>query len=247
MMRSNPNILRWAALAVGVLWVAWGAGDSRASQEPTPPASPETEESVMLFLEDGQVLEGLTVRREEDLLYLTLETGSVLTIPAALVVKMRLAAAPKAPTGMRKTQGETLPGSGGPGRLPTREEQRKQLTGTESRFRPPIVDPIWKPTNAYSTDPDLNNFNPAKWYRAPIDPFWKPVSAFTTAGDVTHFRPTRWSTSPIDPSWYPKDGFLARDRFWERPNSSPAPGISPAEPDPSPVTPPAEKSGAGPR
>ena len=49
--------------------------------------------SATVVLTDGQVLEGADVRREGDLVTLILATGEALSLPAALVAEIRLAAA----------------------------------------------------------------------------------------------------------------------------------------------------------
>ncbi len=161
-----------------------------------------------LVLEDGQVLSGKSVERKKDLYFLELSTENVLPVPAELVRELRLTGEDDpAPTGLRPAEAETLVGPPGKIEFPNTAEQLAVLDQGRSRFQAGWLDPVWRPSSDWTFDPSMNNFNPARWYQAPIDPTWTPSSAFGASGDVTDFNPARWIEAPIDSTWWPTDGF----------------------------------------
>ncbi len=164
---------------------------------------------VELTLDDGRVFKGIDIelKKDEGLYVLEFEDDEFLPIPFELVAKMRLTGgdAP-APTGINVTSAKTLVGPED-FELPTRSELRRVLQPSTSSFRPNVINPFWKPTSDWDMSPSRNNFNPARWFEAPIPFEWTPVSGFTADGDVTQFNPARWYEAPIDPTWYPTDGF----------------------------------------
>ncbi len=86
-------------------------------------------------------------------------------------------------------------------------EQLDVFGEPSTSFPRSIVDPRWRPESDWDNSTHLNNFNPSRWYQAPIDPSWEPQPAFTENDDVTNFNPSRWQMGTLDPNWYPKDGF----------------------------------------
>lgn len=183
-------------------------------REPTPPGyDPRTE--VVLVLADDRRFVGLDVEREGDLYLLEIEGGTVLSIPAAGVKEVGLKLVDQPATAFRPSRAGELQG-GTPARLPEADEQLAEMAAGRAEFQTGVVDPNWEPSSDWSNDPALNNFNPSRWYRAPLDPAWSPTSDFTLESDVTEFSPARWMPSVIDPSWTPTDGYELRRRFWER-------------------------------
>ena len=168
--------------------------------------------AVKVTLRDGRVVEGTEVEREQEFYLLRLESGSVLPLPAELVIQVELDVdEDTAPAGLTLAEPRTLAGWPGTPDLPVLADQLRVLQGSISRFRPNIIDPYWKPTSDWSNTPEINNnFNPARWYRPPIDPHWEPTNSL--GQDVTRFNPVRWYRAPIDSTWWPTDGFARRDR-----------------------------------
>lgn len=237
--RPHPALRAVAAAAVALALAGAVDAQETAPRPPDAPsvgagtevAAPEPETRVELRLKDGQVLTGTDVRRRQDVYVLSLDGDRKLPVPIGLVAEVKLVTAPRAATGMRKTQGETLPGSGNAGRLPTADELRRELEASAAAFQRNLIDPDWRPESDWTLDPKQNDFSPARWSRSPIDPYWRPTPAYTEASDVTNFSPARWSPSILDPAWAPTDGFLLRDLFWAAdPRDVPAPPAEPPEP-----------------
>jgi hypothetical protein len=166
-----------------------------------------------VHLEDGQVLEGISVESKAGFHELEIKTGAVITIPSELVAGIELTGKDAvAPSGIRPTEPETLAGPPGATELPRREDQLEALRDGRASFRRGVIDPFWHPESDWDLDPENNSFNPARWYQPPIDPTWRPTPAYTSSTDVTEFNPARWYRPPIDPIWRPTDGFRWRDR-----------------------------------
>lgn len=167
---------------------------------------------VELTLDDGRRFtgSGADYKRDEGIYVIELDSGDLLPIPAELVKSVRLTGgdAP-APTGINVTRPRTL---AGPEEIepPTRSEQLRVFEGSEARFRRNLINPFWRPSSDWEMSTANNDFNPARWYEAPIPFEWVPRSAFTTAGDVTEFSPARWRRPLIDFEWVPEDGFAPR-------------------------------------
>jgi hypothetical protein len=160
-----------------------------------------------LLLEDGQVLRGSAVERKDELYYLQLETDGVLPVPVALVKEVRLTGADDPPaTGMKEATPRALAGPPGAPAPPDRTRQTEAL-GEPASFRRGAVDTTFVPTSDLDLSLEKNQFNPTRWFSAPIDPSWIPYSAYRAGSDVTHFNPVRWTPSPIDATWWPADGF----------------------------------------
>jgi hypothetical protein len=166
---------------------------------------------VKVTFRDGKVLEGRGVKQEHGLYLLELDTGNVLPIPTELVIQVELMVDEEPiPTGLTKAEPEILAGPPDGIELPTLADQLRVLRDSTSIFRPNIIDPYWQPTSDWKNTPEVNNnFNPARWYQAPIDPTWTPVDS--RGEDVTNFNPARWFRAPIDSTWWPTDGFARRD------------------------------------
>lgn len=176
----------------------------------TPPAHAGAE----LILQDGKILSGESVQRKKEGVYLlTTEDGDVLTVPVELVKKLRLTGGEPeedVPTGLKVAEPGNLVGPPESFVPPTTREQLAAFGRPPALFRRPAIDSNWRPKN--SLGPDVANFNPARWYRAPIDPFWKPVSAFQASRDVTSFHPVRWYQPALDSVWRPTSGWWKPER-----------------------------------
>jgi hypothetical protein len=172
-----------------------------------PPALAEAE----LVLEDGQVLSGLDVELKDGVYTLELETGSYLSLPAALVKEVRLTGGEEereeeASTGP-PARPEILAGPPEPVREPTPAEQLAVFREPAAAFQRNLVDHTWRPESDWDMDPERNNFRPTRWIEAPFDNTWKPVNAYSWDTDVTTFNQARWQKSVIDPIWHPVNGF----------------------------------------
>jgi len=162
-----------------------------------------------LLLQDGRTLSGSAVRRQGMNYHLTQADGQVLTIPVELVRELRLVEegppAPRpAPTAMRAEGPEVLAGPPDPVEPPMVEDQLAVL-GPKAEFRPGIFDPIWVPSSDWTLDPAQNDFNPARWFTAPIDPQWTPLSAFDGRVDVFARSHSKWAASLVDSAWWPTE------------------------------------------
>lgn len=160
-----------------------------------------------LVLRDGGVLSGESVERTRDGLFLlTIEDGSVLTIPVNLVKSLRLTGGEDpAPTGIVVAGPENVAGPKDPIPLPSPEKQLAAFGRPPATFARSNVNPTWRPGNALG--PDVTQFNPARWYKTALSMDWTPVSAFRASKDVTQFNPVRWYKAPTDSSWRPTDGW----------------------------------------
>lgn len=190
-------------------------------------ALPAAAEETTLVLQDGQELVGLDLERAEDGSYvLTLGTGAKLSIPALLVVEVRLsAAAPEDDafrSGIVATDARELSGSGGRASTPSIEERLGALGDPEGRRdQSGPVDPTWRPESDWSEETDVSGFNPSRWFRSSMKPKWEPTPAYDAEADVLAPRRYRWRPNLIDNRWGPSDGFAARDRFFEEPERAP--------------------------
>ena len=161
---------------------------------------------AQLVLKDGNVITGVSARRQGDLFLITLKDGSVATIPAASVKELRLVDDPDAPaTNIRSTPPAIVAGPPEPVVPPTPSEQVAAFPPTNLVPRRAPVAYEWAPTDGFGGK-GTNEFNPARWYRAPIDSSWAPTPAYTYGSDVTNFRPSRW-TKVMETIWIPRDGF----------------------------------------
>lgn len=172
-----------------------------------------------LQLVDGRTLKGESVERKGSLYLLSVEGDAVLPIPIDLVRRVRLTgdAAPAA-SGMRPAVARTLVGQPDGPKLADTPEQ----LGVFSKSNSPrssavdVISPAWRPGSGQRTPADVTEFNPVRWYRAPIDPNWQPTSAFKQQNDVTEFSPARWYQAPLPATWWPRDGFQ-REPEWFAP------------------------------
>jgi len=193
MTRAVPALL--AALAL------LAAGPARAGAE--------------LILQDGQVLSGTDVERTRDGVYLlTQPDDTVLAIPVGLVKKLVLTGGEEpSPTGFKVAVPENLVGPREPFEPPKTREQLEAFGRAPAAFRKGAVPVDWVPGNALG--PDVSEFNPVRWFKAPTEFVWTPKSAFKASGDVTEFSPAKWRTPLIDPAWWPKSGFRSATRWFE--------------------------------
>lgn len=158
-----------------------------------------------LTLEDGTVLSGTSLERTKEGVYLlTRSDGDVVTVPVELVKKLRLMSDddPIA-TGMRLAGPETLVGP--PIQAPRAKQQLSAFGRPPARFQPGAVDAQWTPRSGLG--PDVTEFNPVKWFKAPVDVSWTPTSDYRVSTDATEFNPVRWYRAPIDTTWHPTNGF----------------------------------------
>ena len=164
-----------------------------------------------LILQDGRVLKGDSVRKDEDVYVLTTPTGEV-TMPVELVEGVRLTGEPEpprpegipeGPTGFKVGKAETL--AGNEVRPSTPEEQTRAI-GSPSKFQPSVVDHEWHPTSALS-DEDVLADSRSTWAPDIVDSEWTPTSAFDEKEDVLEGGRSTWAKSPIDHEWKPTDGF----------------------------------------
>ena len=172
-----------------------------------------------LLLTDGQLLEGVNVRRDGDVYLVSLEAGGVLTIPVALVKEVRLGGAPdpppkparQAPTAFRNEGPETLAGTPV---TPPKTSEQTAVFGEPAKFQSGIRNPDWHPTSDWDNDPTKNNnWAPSKWADDIIDSNWEPESAFDADKDVLASGKSTFSDSIIDNSWQPEDGFKKNDAW----------------------------------
>jgi hypothetical protein len=172
-----------------------------------------------LLLTDGQILEGVNVRRDGEVYLVKLEAGGVLTIPVALVKEVRLGAEPApppkparpAPTGFRSDGPETL--AGAPVTPPKTSEQTA-VFGDPAKFQGGIRNPDWHPSSDWDNDPTKNNnWAPSRWAGDIVESKWAPESAFDANKDVLASGKSTFSDSIVDNSWQPEDGFKQKDAW----------------------------------
>jgi hypothetical protein len=178
------------------------------------PGAADVRAGAELVLVDGQVLSGSDVERTREGLYiLTTTDGEVIPVPVDLVKKLVLTGGEEpAPTGFKLAVAENLVGPPEPFEPPRTREQLSAFGRAPARFREGAVDFNWTPGNALK--PDVTEFNPVRWYKAPTNFIWEPKSAFTRSDDVTQFNPVNWRKAPTDPVWWPKDGFRRPATKW---------------------------------
>jgi hypothetical protein len=181
-----------------------------------------------LKLSDGRVLEGTDVRREGDLFILEVEGGSVIPLPASLVVEVGLTEAPEVPA-EEIPPGLTIAGpqalAGKPAELTVTGPQvlagtridapqtHEQLAvfGEPAQFRRDAVVSNMGPSY-WVPDPAQHNWAPSTWSDSPIDPTWEPESGLDMEDALADSRST-FSDGVIDSNWAPTDGF-AKSKTW---------------------------------
>jgi hypothetical protein len=209
---------------------------------------------IQLELIDGRRLTGSEIRRDGGLYRLTLEDGTVVPVPEALVRQIRLtgdserepagpaveAAAPHTlagdPAKLKQSEPEVL--AGRPTALPRTAEQLAVFGVESAGFRHGWYDFNWRPSSDWNLDLRNNQFNPARWAQGPIPFRWIPRPAYTTATDVTEFSPADWKQG-IDTRWSPIDGFAnSVGASFSRPSLAlpPPPDGEPAEGAPGRTT-----------
>lgn len=166
-----------------------------------------------LILQDGRVLKGDSVRRDDDVYVLTTPSGEI-TMPVELVDAVKLGGepepapagfegVPEGPTGIRVAKPGAIVGD--EVRPPTPEEQTRAI-GNPSKFQPSIVDHEWHPTSALS-DEDVLADSRSTWAPDVVDSEWTPTSAFDEQEDVLADSRSTWAKPAVDTSWKPTDGF----------------------------------------
>lgn len=166
-----------------------------------------------IVLEDGQVLEGVDVRRDGDLYVVELESGGVLTLPVDLVAEVRLSADgddATAPPGLTYSAPRQLAGQPVG---PLRPSEAQAVLGEPSKFQPNIIDPNWEPESGFPEGDVLANSR-STWQDDIIDPSWEPESGFPEESVLADSRST-WQRSIIDNTWVPEDGFKKKKTSWE--------------------------------
>src|SRR5262245_21805860 len=172
---------------------------------------------AQLTLSNGTVLSGSDLERTREGVYLLSRDGEVLAVPVELVKKIHLTGEDDAaPTGLRLAGAELL--AGDVVEPPRAHEQLAAFGRPPASFRVGAVDPYWTPVSALG--PDVSDFHPVRWFRAPTDPNWTPSSAFLASKDATEFSPVRWFQAPTNPVWRPTSGFRPASTWfsveWER-------------------------------
>jgi hypothetical protein len=188
---------------------------------------------VEILLRDGRLLKGTDVRREGDLYLLQHESGTVLPLPLALVMEVRLletGPSPEPPpsvidptTGITyRREAATLAGSeerppglvpAGPQTLagldPVLRTEAEQLAalGPAASFRHGVIDPTWIPGSDWlEPDPEAALWSYVRWRQGAVDASWQPRSGWGTE-DVLEGSRASWSVAPLDASWQPRSGF----------------------------------------
>lgn len=165
--------------------------------------------AAAVVLQDGQVLEGIDVRRQGEEVLLTMDGGNVITLPASIVKELRLSGdgskeKTPPPTAFRNEGPETIAGEKVE---PPRKSDQLANAGSTSRFQDDVVDSRWQPSTDWDMDPSNNDFAPSTWSRGPMDPNWEPDSAFDAREDVLAEGRSGWQKSIVDPTWKPEDGY----------------------------------------
>lgn len=165
-----------------------------------------------LVLKDGQTLSGVSLELRGEVYVLETGPDSRISIPWQLVRQVRLTGDDTpAPTGVRPTKAQQLAGPPDPPHTPGYREQLAAFGRPPAQFQRSPIPSRWRP--AESRGPDVTEFNPSRWYDAPLDPIWRPESAYSAAKDVTHFSPARWYRSPVSSEWRPRDAFAPTPWF----------------------------------
>ncbi len=184
---------------------------------------------VQLVLQDGRVLDGREVTREEGQYLLELAGNEVMSIPVELVAEVRLATAKKKPkpaTGFRKAEPKTIGGSdpveeapsgirddaapevlAGIEVRPTRPNEATAALGEPAKFQPGLSDPYWRPDPVFNEENDVTNFAPSTWSQGVGDPTWTPDSAYEASSNALTDSESSWQGSVVDNRWAPTDGF----------------------------------------
>ena len=162
-----------------------------------------------VVLQDGQVLEGVDVRRQGEEVLLTIDGGNVITLPASIVKEIRLTGdgskeKTPPPTAFRNEGPEVLAGNKVE---PPKTSDQLAKAGSQSRFQNDVVGSNWQPSTDWDMDPSNNDFAPSTWSRGPVDSNWEPDSAFDAREDVLADRRSGWQKSIVDPTWAPEDSF----------------------------------------
>lgn len=182
-----------------------------------------------LQLTDGRTLRGTSVELHDDTYTLRTETGSVVTVPSALVRELRLIDDEKpAPTAFRTTEGEVVAGPPRPTKPPKTEDQVRKL-GPSANFRPDPVKSVLPDLRYWYPDPAQQNFAPSSWSKGVFDPIWTPRSAYDARKDVLAPGRSRWARTTFDATWWPVDGFTK-----ESPGDAPERKAADAAPRPAP-------------
>ncbi len=175
-----------------------------------------------VVLDDGRVVEGIDVRREGDLVLVTLATGEVVTLPASAVREIRLGGEPPSrtpPTGLTEGPPQQLAGQpaaglvdSGPAQLagtpvpPPQTSDQLAVFGGPAKWARDPVESTFHATE-WQMDPPEANWNPSKWATAPTDPTWVPTSGFDTTKDVLAPSRSTWRQGSTPSAWVPTDGF----------------------------------------
>ena len=162
-----------------------------------------------LVLKDGQVLQGVDVRRDGDEYLLELESGQVVSIPVELVGQVRIYDEPQqlggdpppegAPTGLIDEGPQQLAGEPPPSDAPTGliDEGPQQLAGPPTR--PPTTSEALEVLG-----------EPSRFSRGVGDPYWRPRNAWADSpAQSRSFDPSesRWAKSIIDSDWEPESTY----------------------------------------
>jgi hypothetical protein len=180
-----------------------------------------------LVLRDGQVLSGTSLEQEDGLYLLTLESGDVLPLPAALVLEVHRSATraeedpaeQDGPAPLPQLEMELVPAQ--PRELPSDDigvpERPRRLIElpdggrSASTFSRSLIDPAYVLESGYAERPMLGVFDESLWGGGPLDPNWKLDSGWELPEGEPTLHPDRWNKAAQRPFWKPKDGFADDD------------------------------------
>ncbi|MBP7148994.1 MAG: hypothetical protein KBD01_15795 [Acidobacteria bacterium] len=158
---------------------------------------------IVLVLKDGTEVEAEDFERNGDIYELRLASGDLVTLPAHLVVEIRIVdAAPRqVPPAPPPEEPRPQQLSGPEVKPPTVTEQLKAFGRPPAEFAQPTFDPHWEPRSGFTelNDPHMK---PTEWARPTFDPHWEPQSGFTALNDPK-MKPTEWAKPTFDPHWQP--------------------------------------------
>ena len=166
--------------------------------------------SASLVLTDGQVIKGSEVARQGDSYLVTMEGGTAVTFPAALVKEVRFEddAAPKNPNvGLYETTPKTLAGPP-PANFHSQDpKDQLKVFGPPTRWSDNAVDTTWVPTNAYDPTKDVMAGSRSTWAPNAVDTSWQPTSAYDLSKDVMAGSRSTWAPNVVDTTWVPTDSW----------------------------------------
>lgn len=168
---------------------------------------------VVVVLDDGESVRGISVRREGEQLAVTVGADERILVPAARVVEIRPVdeGRPSKPepaaTGLVRRQARQLAGN----RVePETPREQTAALGMPARFIPdPSPRRPWPRADWPGDVAAGNNFAPSSWAEDPIDPRWKPRSGLRPEDALAPSR-GRWASPAGLAEWDPSDAWKER-------------------------------------